>query len=61
VDGSIDDQLQDAQIIAEELNHVNEDDVITRTFIPFLPSTLHEDVAIKNALDHMQNENNPIT
>jgi hypothetical protein len=47
-------------MIAEELNHENEDDVITRTFVPFLPSTLQEDVAIKNALDRMQSENNPI-
>ncbi|CAG8764532.1 2644_t:CDS:1, partial [Rhizophagus irregularis] len=60
IDGSIDDQLRDVRMIAEELNHENEDNVITRTFVPFLPSTLHEDVAIKNALDRMQSENNPI-
>jgi hypothetical protein len=61
VDGSIDDQLRKTQTNVEESDQEeNEDDVITRTFVPFLPSVDREDVAIQNTLDRVQNENNPI-
>jgi len=57
IDGSIDDQLQN---IAEESDHENDDDVITRSFVPFLPSTDCEDIAIKNTLNRIQDEEQPI-
>ena len=57
IDGSIDDQLRS---IAEESDNENEDNVITRTFVPFFPSAHREDVVIKHTLNRMQNENRPI-
>ena len=60
VDGSIDDQLQNTEIVAEDLDHDEEDDVITRTFVPLPPLTHREDIAIQNTLDRMQNENSPV-
>jgi hypothetical protein len=58
VDGSVDDRLQN-KIIAEDLDDNEEGDVITRTFVPFLPSAHREEVAIQNALDRVQNESSP--
>jgi hypothetical protein len=57
IDDSIDDKLQD---IAEEADFKNEDDMITRSFVPILPPSDREDVAIQNSLNQMQ-ENRPIT
>ncbi|CAB4420703.1 unnamed protein product [Rhizophagus irregularis] len=58
IDGTIDDQLQD---INEDIDYdESENDVITRTFIPFPPSANREDTAIRNTLDRIQNENHPI-
>ncbi|CAG8753569.1 12071_t:CDS:1, partial [Rhizophagus irregularis] len=54
----IDEQLQD---IEEEPDFENDEDVITRTFVPYLPPAYHEDVAIKNTLDRVQDNNRPIT
>ena len=61
VDGPIDDQLQKSQMNAEEFDDEgNEDSVITRTFVPILPSARSENVAIKNTLNRVQNEIDPI-
>ena len=60
VDGSIDDQLQNTRIVDEDLDDDENDDVITRTFVPLLPSAHREDVAIQNTLDRIQNENSPM-
>ncbi|PKK75534.1 hypothetical protein RhiirC2_863195 [Rhizophagus irregularis] len=58
INGTIDDQLQD---INEDVDYdENEDDVITRTFVPLPPSANREDTAIRNTLDRIQNENHPI-
>jgi len=58
VDGTINNQLQD--INDDENYDENKDDVITRTFVPLLPSANHEDIAIKDTLDRIQGENRPI-
>src|SRR6266498_97647 len=61
VDGPIDDQLRKSQMNAEEFDDEgNEDSVITRTFVPILPLARSENVAIKNTLNHVQNEIDPI-
>src|SRR5439155_8558746 len=46
VNGSIDDQLQNTEIVAEDLNHDEEDDVIMCTFVLLSPLTHYEDIAI---------------
>jgi len=47
-------------ISAEESDHENDDDVITRSFVPLLSSTDCEDIAIKNTLNRIQDEEQPI-
>ncbi|CAG8509590.1 4776_t:CDS:10, partial [Scutellospora calospora] len=62
-DGTIEDQIPDNEIIAEESNNENEDeidDMISRTFVLFLPSTSREEIAINETLNRIQNENHPI-
>ena len=58
LDGTIDDQLRD--INDDDDYDENEDDVITCTFVPLPPSTKGEDIAIRNTLDRIQDENSPM-
>jgi hypothetical protein len=46
--------------MADRSDDENEDDIITRTFIPLLPLGSREDAAIKETLDRMQEGNDPI-
>ncbi|CAG8456679.1 16504_t:CDS:2 [Cetraspora pellucida] len=57
----IDDQLTNNEIVAEESdNDEVKDDIITRTFVLSLSPVRREDAAINEALNHMQNESNPL-
>src|SRR5581483_11805034 len=54
-------QIQDEQSEeeGEDVND-NEDKVVSRTFVPLLPPTNREDVAINETLDRMQNNDPPL-
>jgi len=54
LDDAIDDRLRD--INEDDDYDENEDDVITRTFVPLPPSANREDVAIRNTLNRIQDE-----
>ncbi|CAG8622232.1 9540_t:CDS:2, partial [Racocetra fulgida] len=56
--GYIDSQLP--QVQSEQNSDIDNDDMITRTFVPSLPSTYREDAAINNILNRLRNENSPI-
>lgn len=53
-------QIQDDQINEDLSNNEFDGEMISRTFVPILPSSHREDVAIKNALDRMQASNPPL-
>ena len=54
-------QIDDDQINEDSDEEGNENNnMITRTFVPSLPPSLREDLAIKNTLNRVQNENPPI-
>jgi hypothetical protein len=38
----------------------NDENVISSTFVPSLPNTRQEDIAINDTLDHVQSNNHPL-
>ena len=50
-------QLQDDPLIDENDDIENEDDAITRTFVPLLPASQREEAAINDTLERIQNRN----
>ncbi|CAG8610513.1 10516_t:CDS:1, partial [Gigaspora rosea] len=52
-DGFIDDQLQVNQLIDDKFNEDNEENGITHTFVPYLPSDNREEIAINNTINRL--------
>ena len=54
-------QLPDDQIIDKNPDTENDDDRISRSFVPLLPATQREEVAINDTLERLQNQSQHIT